>query len=272
MSQIQIRNDQMVDLLMPDFQARYEPNFSWKSVCSQYLALPGLRGFWPLSSFDSNGDAYDLSGQGRTLTANGATLNYNLDDLRWWSDYTTATPDYHERADEAGLDILGTETYVNANAQGITFGAWVRFDAAAAAVEFILSKQDGAAAVNVAYSLSRTAAGILQAQFSSGALLETQNSANAMAATTWYFAAGRWIPSTDRSVFLNNVRTDAGASAIAALQNHTANLQLAGRDNGAGGSTLNLDGRICLAFLCATALSDSMVWSLFQQSRAMFGV
>ena len=93
-----------------------------------------------------------------------------------------------------------------------------------------------------------------------------------MAALGWYHCVGRWDPSTDLNVWLNGVETAAGASAIAALQNHTANLQIGGRDNGAGGSTSNMDGRVSMAFLCAAHLPDITVRSLYEQTRRMFYV
>ena len=60
----QINRDQVVTWLASIFQRRYEPNFAWKSACSAHQALPGLRGFWPMSGYDDTGRATDLSGQG----------------------------------------------------------------------------------------------------------------------------------------------------------------------------------------------------------------
>lgn len=264
---VQKRNAEMVDLLRGDFQHRAEANFAWKSACSAYMALPGLRGFWPLGTFDSNGDAYDQSGHGHTLTYNG-NPTYNTYDLAPYIDLD-GTGDYLERADEADLDILGTEAYVAI--PGITFGAWAWFDNAAAAVEMILSKSDGVAAANIAYNILRTAAGVAQVEISSGAAIETQAGA-AVAASGWYQVVGRWDPSTDLSVFVNGVESAAGASAIAAIQNNAANFQAGGRDNGAGGSTSNMDGRISMAFLCAAHLPDATLFSLYEQTRRMFYV
>lgn len=269
MTQMQERNPEMVRTLGADFQLRYEPNFAWKSACSAHLALPGLRAFWPMSSFDENGDAFDLSGQGRTLDYNGSGL-YNFQSLAPYI-YLDGN-DYLERNDELGIRISATETYVAAAARGISFGAWVRFDGAAAAQEQIIAKCDGAGAGNLAYELYRTAGGVLELAISDGAAIETQASAETLAATTWYHVAGKFDPSTEKAVLVNGNKTTA-ATALALLNvTDFANLQIGGRDDNAGGSTENMTGRVCFAFLCCTVLPDSTIQSLYHQTRAMFGV
>ena len=45
---------------------------------STFLSLPGLRGLWSMSAIQSNGDAFDQSGNGRLLTYNG-NPTYNQD-------------------------------------------------------------------------------------------------------------------------------------------------------------------------------------------------
>ena len=57
----QIRNAGMVSLLETDFIKRNEPGNLLGNIISTYQALPGLRGFWPISSTDENGDVYDFS-------------------------------------------------------------------------------------------------------------------------------------------------------------------------------------------------------------------
>ena len=43
-----------------------------------YLALPGLRGFWPFTSVDESGNIIDLSGHGLELAINGnPDINYH---------------------------------------------------------------------------------------------------------------------------------------------------------------------------------------------------
>jgi hypothetical protein len=57
----------MVDGLRTEYVSLYAPTTTWGSIISMNLGLPLLRGYWPFSSVDENGDLYDLSGQGRVM-------------------------------------------------------------------------------------------------------------------------------------------------------------------------------------------------------------
>ena len=259
------RNDVLVGALGADLQPRYEPNFAWKSAVAVNLALGSLRGCWPLSSADNTGAALDVSGQARTLTYKGNPL-YTADGLRWYLAFD-GTGDHLSRADEAGLDIIGTETYVAA--PGLTLGCWVRFGGAAAAVEHVLGKWL-AAGNQRSYALVRTAAGLGCFQMSNaGAAIDgTISSTAVMAATAWYFLAGRFVPSTSVDVWVNDEQSTNAVAIPAAICNSTADFRI----SGTGAATNLLTGDVCLAWLCAAALPDVVVWSVFQQQRALFGV
>jgi hypothetical protein len=266
----QTYNDELVQQLTPDFQGRYEPNFAWKSACSQYLALPALRGSWPFSSFDQTGVAYDLSGQGRTLTAVGPP-EYNYHNLAPYVDFDGAN-DYLSRADEAGLDITGLETVVAAGARGLTIGGWfwtdtlayggttrgfigkyltagnqrsymLAFDDVLNSPRFIVSV-DGTATVSV---LGMT-----------------------MATNAWYCIIGRFIPSTELKIWVNGETATNAVGIPAQIFPSAADLNVGAYNNGAAAN--RLDGRASMCFLCAAALSDAIVGQIYQQSRAMFGV
>jgi len=260
---VQIRNDELKNLLLPDFQARYEPNFAWKSACAAFLALPALRGFWPMSSFNENGDAYDLSGQGRTLTYNG-NPTYNYSSLIPYIDLD-GVGDWLSRADEAGLDIAGTETYVAGTAQGLTMGCWLQFDDLLAN-EYIISKWDPGVAAQRSYRLMQVNTDVVRFSIHDGANADDVDSSDTISTTGWHFCVGRFIPSTEVAIWLNRVKDTTVAGIGASIQNSASPLRIG--STATGGSPL--DGRVSLAFLCAAALSDSIISALFQQTRAMF--
>jgi len=247
----QIRNEALNTLLETDFIRRNEPGNLLGNVISTYLALPGLRGFWPMSSVDENGDVYDVTGQGRMLV-NTNTVTFNSTDFVPFAEFNGST-NYLTRADETGLDITGD----------LTIGCWVRFDNALGAVDAIMGKwlstgnQRG-------YLLARDASGTVTF-FLSNAGNDTSfvNSASSTAQGTWYFAAGRLDAGTETSVFLNNEKTDLG-SGIASIFNNTIDFRI-----GLFNSTL-LPGDVALAFLCANALPDNVILNLYQQSRILF--
>jgi hypothetical protein len=231
---------------------------------SAFLNLPGLRGFWPMSSFNESGNAYDLSGQGRILTYNG-NPTYNFAGLVPYIDLD-GTGDYLSRADEAGLDILGTESYVVAAARGLTLGGWFWLGASGA-VQSLITKEDGA--VQRSYFLTTNV--IDQIVFrvtTDGSTLVAVTHGTALVTSTWYFLVGRFDPSAELKIWVNRDSTPNAVGIPASIFNGNAAFVVGGRS---GGGAL-LTGRASLCFLCACALSDTIIGALFQQTRVLFGV
>jgi hypothetical protein len=239
---------------------------AWKSACAAFLALPGLRGFWPMSSFNEAGNAYDLSGQGRTLTYNG-NPTYNYDGLAPYIDLD-GTGDYLSRADEAGLDILGTEAYVAAAAQGLTLGGWFWVDSQDD-FDVVVSKWAGAGARS--YQLRMGPAANAKTRFiisnDGTASVECGNPPNGtLTYGEWHFIVGRFIPSTEVAQYFDGVFYKNAASIPASVFNSAAQFVVGGTS---GGGHL-MDGRASLVFLCAVSLSDAMIHALYHQTRGLF--
>jgi hypothetical protein len=232
-------------------------------VIPHFLALPGLRGCWPMSAYDASGNAFDQSSNGRTLTYNG-NPTYNYDNLAPYLDFD-GTGDYLTRTDEAGLDILGTESYV-AN-PGLTLGGWFWFDVAVGGgAEGMITKHDTASARS--YRLFRAAtSSVIRFAISSNGSSDTTVSGDLLDQNQWYFVVGRYTPSTEVAVFLNDGKTTNITSIPASIFNSATDLNI-GAHNGA----FRMTGRASLCFLCAAALSDAIIGNLFQQSRVLFGV
>ena len=267
----QTRNDQMVGLLSGDLQRRCEPNLAWKTACSAMRMLPGLRGFWPMSSFNENGDAYDLSGQGRTLTYNG-NPTYNYSSLIHYIDLD-GTGDYLSRTDEAGLDILGTESYVAGAAQGLTLGGWFYFKVFPA-FPTCLGKHDGVGGNQRSYVIwIDTGAGNVPVMVvsSNGTAVGqvTVLHTTGLVVDTWYFIVGRFVPSTSLTIFLDGSGVSNAAGIPASIFNSTTAFMIGARSVPPASF---LNGQASLCFLCAAALSDSIISALFQQTRAIFNV
>lgn len=264
---MQIRNPAQVRLLSADFQRRYESNFAWRSVCAQIQALPGLRGFWPMSSFDEGGDAFDISGQGRTLSYNG-NPEYNHSNLIHYIDFD-GTGDYLGRGDEAGLDIIGTETYVAGTANGLTMGGWFWFDVVAGGEQDVFLKfnifPDGS------YGIFKQNAQEIVRGFviSGGATTYADDGITRppVVIDTWYFIVLRFDPSTELRLWANSAMSVNTVGIPATIDNSPAPLTI-----GASGIVADeMTGRASLCFLCAAALGTGTIRSLYQQSRALFG-
>ena len=278
---IQKRNDELVNLLSADFQKRYEMNFAWANACSMIQQLVGLRGFWPMSAVDSGGNAEDQSGHGRTLTYNGNPVyDQDLAFARSLAAYIyfDGTGDRLTRADEADLDITGLETYFYAAATtagaagGITMGGWWRPEDTTNA-QHLISKWS-AAAGNYSYVLllaGNVANDPVQFYISDdGTNTSNVSSTTGYSADTWQFFAGRFADGDtgeELAVWNNDEKTTA-ATARASIFSGNANFGVGARADGAYYYT----GRAALVWLCAAALPDVTIWTIYQQTRALFGV
>lgn len=249
----QKRNAGMVDLLSVDFQRRREPNFALGNMISTALMLYELRGLWAASVVDENGALRDLAQQGRTLTNNGAA-GRSVEGLVPYVSYDGATQ-YHARADEAGLDITGA----------LTVGCWVKPNTTDGTMRGLVTKT---VPVQESFYLGCTntqtrffVANVPGASFS-------QVDGRTMT-STWEFVVGRFIPSTEIAIFVTGTWYRNNVGIVPSIFNSTTALEIA-RLNLTNARCFN--GRVALAFLCASALSDAAVNNLFQQSRAAFGV
>jgi hypothetical protein len=241
------------------------------SAVAPFLLLPGLRGFWPMSAFDSSGNAQDQSGHAHHLTYNGNPVYVGVGLIPYIR--LDGTGDYLSRADEADLDITGTEGYVSAISRGLTLGGWFQFvNAAGVGNDELISKYNTTGDQR-SYRLFRQSGGGSPLAFSvssdgTAATLVTATGGAPSAVDTWYFLAARLDPSTSMSVWVNGTRTDTVVGIPASI--HSGSAQFYIGETQAPSNPLN--GRASLCFLCAAALSDTTVASIFNATRALFGV
>lgn len=234
-----------------------------------WLNLPALRGLWLGGSADETGAAYDRSGQGRTLTYNGnPTLRLLETGVPFWE--YDGTGDYHSRADEAGTDVLGTESYVTAARRGLTVGGWFWLDALGGGSNLQFIGKYITAGDQRGYHLGMTTGDKPTFVVSSAGTAATAVSVTATDTLTtgrWHFLVGRLDPSDEMKLWVNTVIAVNTTSIPAGVHASTGALEL-GRFNG----TTVLDGRWAVAFLCAANFRDTLVEHLYQRSRAFFGV
>lgn len=234
-------------------------------IISPFLALPGLVGFWPMSSVQrSTGNVYDLSGQGRTLTYNGnPTFNYT--GLVPYVD-CDGTGDFLSRADETDLDVLGTETIYNSAVRGLTLGGWFWSDSLSGNRGWVGKHTSGTN--NCSYLIYTAGTAIRTHISNTGAYTAGLDLASSIVGVTgtWYFTVLRFIPSTELANYVNGTWTSLVAGIPASIYNSSASLLVGATDGGVN----TLDGRVSLCFLCANALSDSLISALFSRTRAAF--
>jgi hypothetical protein len=231
---------------------------------AEYLTLPGLVGFWPMSSvFKSNGNVADLSGQGRTLTENGNPVFDLLNSIVPYADLD-GTGDFFSRADEVDLSILGTEAAFPASRRGLTLGGWFNQDNLTGD-QGLMGKWTTAGNLRE-YKLYSNA-GVVTLGISSNGTAEATYAGSTVTAATWYFAVGRWIPSTTGDIFVSGVKT-SNVSGVASTTDLTSPFRIGDRGDG---TTLFI-GNTALCFLCANQLPDARIQRLFKLGRLFFGV
>ncbi len=155
-------------------------------------------------------------------------------------------------------------------ARGLTLGGWFWFNNAAAAQEVCIAKGNGAPAAT-GYWLARQATGHPWFIVSDGAAFQGPFTSEVVGANQWVFLVGRFFPSTEVAIFVNGNKYTDVVGIPAATVNSALRLTIGAYDN-AGVGALLMTGRASLCFLCAAMLSDAMIDSVFQQTRAALGV
>ncbi len=237
------------------------------NVLASYMALPGLVGFWPMSSVQrSTGNAYDLSGQARTLSYAGNPAYTYYNGLVPYIDLD-GTGDYLGRNDETDLDILGTETIYTTGAAGLTQVGWFRPDTLAPGIALaLMAKSDNN--TQKSWDMFEATTGTITARISDDGTAITSVVSAVLTNTDWVFVCMRYIPSDSLSIFVNNIAVTNTTSIPAAIFNSTSAFTI-GAFSGGGNAFF---GHATLCALCANALGDDLISSLYQSSRVLFGV
>lgn len=234
-------------------------------LVAPFLALPGLRGLWPMSAFDSAGNAQDVSGHGHHLTYNGNPV-YGYDGLVPYIDFD-GVGDYLDRADEADFDILGSESHIGAVCKGLTLGGWFYIHTMPAAAQYprLMSKgtTTGSARSYALYVDVNRVVFLISADGATFCLAETP-----IAPGIWTFVAGRYKPGTESAVFCNEVVATNVTSIPASLYDAAVGFGIGGQADG----TKLIEARASLCWFSAAAVADEWLGALFQQTRGFFGV
>jgi len=146
----------------------------------------------------------------------------------------------------------------------LTMGGWFLFNAIG--VDAGLISKFGAAGQR-SYMLEQRSSDTVQLRISVDGTALVDVTSGTITTAQWYFIAGRFTPSTEQVIWLNEEKTINTTSIPASIFNSTTAFQI-----GAFNSGSLVNGRASLCFLSANALSDGIVSSLFQQTRGVFGV
>lgn len=257
------RNSQLIDALGSDFRKLYNPAHAFADAIGMLQMLPGLVGLWPCNKVGSSSSditsLVDISDSELHLTAvSGGSVGSV--GLAPYLDFNGSS-DYFSHVDASAFDIIGNESNIITN--GLTMGMWINFSGGMGSSQFIGYKW---AASNQSYLLYKPSIDSISfAVSNNGTATTIVHSDDAALVDTWYFVCGRYIPSTEIKVYINNNTTTNTTSIPATLYNGNSIFAL-------GGPTNLFNGNMSLAFLCKAALSDSTINTFFQFTAPLFGV
>ena len=259
--------DNNSESLRPYFIGRNERSAKVGMAIDTFMNIPGLVGFWPMSSVQrSTGNAYDLSSQNRTLSYNGNPIYNIYNDIMPYIDLD-GTNDYLSRPSETDLDITGTETIYDSSVRGLTIGGCYWFDAIGTN-NGLHTKFDGTISGS-SWSMSLNSFGLTNSctfnVFSSPNQHPISSGNNTIITNTWYFIVGRYIPSTEVKLFINDDSYSTTSNIPPSINITSSNLEL-GSD---GGISSRLNGRLSFNFLSSNSLSDAYINILYQNIKSL---
>jgi hypothetical protein len=259
MGQVQVRRSENVSLLRADFPP---PNLLANAI-GAHLAIPSLRGFWPMSGASEGASTFNLIGwPPRTLTNNGYALGMTGSLLPYVT-LSAASSQYLYRADEAGL--RGSNAY-----GGWTWGGWFKFASfPGAGLTMGLMGKDGGALASCEYGLRLSESGgtyyLLSVISNGAAYLSSPGFTTGYAIGTWHHIIGRWISATSLDIFLDGVKQSNVAGLPVNLLGAGANFEIGAL---AGASFIN--GATTFGFLAGYPLSDAHIGWLHAITAPLF--
>lgn len=234
-------------------------------VLGAVLAMPALRGVWLMSSCEPGGNVEDQSGQARELTANGSP-QFGEDAFLPYVDLNGSTQ-YLSRADETALDIQGDEGEVLDAHKGLTIGAVCYFDNEASHVEAVVTK-GFASASNSAYWLDRRWDGMARFLVGDGSFWQYAQSTSAVGAEEWVSLIGRFNPSDEVALFVNDTKYTDTVGIPLTLLDVSSDFTVGTYANADG---YFLDGRVALMWICAANVRDAVLMKYYGRLKPFLG-
>lgn len=236
-------------------------------ILTNFRMLPGLRGLWLPGSADNTGAVYDASAQGRTLTYNGNPQLIPQGGPALLVPFYAhdGVGDWFSRATEAGLGLVGNESYVTSASRGCSVFGW--FYVTAVSTYKFVAKQDGATEAGSNYVLY-TNGGNVTFRVSSGASGYSAADPDDLSINTWHFLVGTYKPSTEVALWVDGKKLGSNVTAIPATLNNPAQPFQIGAGNGGN----PLSGGWALAGIAACLFDDALIKYLWYRSRVLFGV
>lgn len=225
------------------------------------INAPALRALYAFGPVTTLGTVIDQSGNANNISPTGGPVLDIAGDVGCMT-FDGATQ-YLSRASNSLLAVTGTETEVAPGRRGLTVGGWFKSTGAITVLTGLISKWQTAGDLR---SYALTVATTSQPRF-----FVSQTGANQAFATApaisggqWFFAAGRFVPSSTIDIFANGGKT-VTSTAWTSINSAPATLNIARHD---GGSYLGGDAAMC--FVIAAAMPDDWMQRFYLSSKTLF--
>jgi hypothetical protein len=274
------RDANLEQRIASEYQKTSDQSFAWESLISMHLALPSLRGFWPMSVVaGSSTAARDLSSVGLHLTNSGVQYGPGSGHLKYVpvAHFGAASSDRLYRTDSADFYVAGTETHLISTGRGLTAGLWVSFDDLGVNNEVLMGQWDSGAN-DRSWMLYADTNGAIHSYISSGGTFTT-NKAFAQADhgigeddDTWNHIVLQWSPSAQDDhlrIWVNGQYEETTSVGYATLHNSSANFGI-GHSYSSGTPGSYFEGQISMAFMCGANISDEAIKRLYYRTRPAF--
>lgn len=222
-----------------------------------FIRLPALRAYWPMSIAKSASSIADHSGASVHLLKTGSpTLDF---DGNAYVQLGVATDFLYSSL--GGFEFTGTESWVGSSIRGLTVGGWFKIDATPGTNSGLISKD--APSVQRGFTLYWTTTDNPSFFLSGDGSAGVGISYSPLPLNTWHFIVGRFTPSTEIAVLVNNDKVTNTTSIPAAINVSTQNFEIGRYYND---NNRIIEGKTRDVFICAAALSDATLSDLYQAS------
>lgn len=228
------------------------------ALVGAYLALPGMRGFWPLSSVDASNNPQDVSGQARHLT-NNATATLSVEDDLIPAVNLNGSTQYLSRASESGLTITGA----------LTAMAWVKFNALGTpgvTNRPVMGKSPSTYSWWFGVAADVSGGMTFQISNTGTAVIALSTPSGVIELGKWYFLAMRYTPSAELKGWVMDTEYTLTSGIPASIASNTGALEI-GRVLG----NQYLNGAVCLPWLGGVNVPDKAIARIIDAGRGLFG-
>ena len=265
-----LRNDELMMQMESEFQKTNDASFAGGNLISNYLGLPVLSGFWPMTGKNGSGEPNDLSGNGLTLTNSGVQFGYlGSSPVVAMANFGAASTDRLYRVDESSFYTSFTTGHLLTANRGLTAGLWIRYNSFGSSSEGIMGQWNSG---QVGWLIHTAAGGNIEGYCSwngtNNVKAELTPAESGVATGEWHFLCLQVSPSAQENfvrIWVDNVY-DEVAYGNTALHDSTANFGI-GHYYSSGSPTAYFEGQIAMPFLCGGNIGDTNIRRLYYRTR-----